>query len=565
MAFIMEYWVLDCIGILIILIGIAYYITRNFKYWKKRGVLEIPPTPFFGNFKECLFLKKSPSYFLKELYERKKDVPYIGFYIFNKPFLLLRDCTVIRHVLTADSNFDNRYSSADPKDRIGYANLFFTRESHLKWKFRIMQFFHNNDVHTYTFDLMPECGKHLDEYLDSLELNGNGQIMDVMDVSTKFTMDVIWSIAFGRGDVNTFQNPDSDYSRHAKTMLENNYRRTWKMLAIFFLPNLTRFLELKVFGKKTSDFMRKIFWETMRDRYNYISEYDEDEYPEPPFIPQIDPHPRYYKRYDLIDILVDIKWNVSGWTYTENFDLGHVEEDDLLAQAASFFLFGFETISTTVAFALYELALQPKIQNTLRNEILEVLKKSNGRVTHSMIQTSLPYLDMVVSETLRMYPPLGFLNYMAKKNYEVPEHNLVIEEGTPVYVSLLGLHYDSKYFRNPNIFDPERFNERNKRNIPEDVYIPFGRGERFCMAEKFGLVQTRLVLLIILSKYKVTRCEKTSIPVKIDPRGPMTVPLNNVLYLKVQKINPLAGCVHNYVQSKKKTKKTKKNKKTKRK
>ncbi|XP_024888695.1 cytochrome P450 6k1-like, partial [Temnothorax curvispinosus] len=523
MALITKYWILDGIIILITLIVIAYnaylYITRNFKYWEKRGVLQIPPTPFFGNFKECLFLKKSPSYFLKELYERKKDVPYIGFYIFNKPFLLLRDRKVIRHVLTADSNFDNRYSSADPKDRIGYANLFFTREDHFKWKDKIMQFFFNDDVQMYAFDLMLKCGKHLDEYLDSLELNGNGQIIDVMDVSTKFTMDVIWSIAFGRDDVNTFQNPDSDYSRHAKTMLENNYRRTWKMLAIFFLPNLTRFLKLKVFGKKTTDFMRKIFWETMLDRYK-----------------------RHYKRYDLIDILVDIKWNDPlKWRYIENFRLGHVEEDDLLAQAASFFLFGFETISTTVAFALYELALQPKIQNTLRNKILQVLKKSKGRVTHTMVW-SFPYLDMVVSETLRMYPPLGFLNYMAKKNYEVPEHNLVIEEGTPVFVSLLGLHYDSNNFRNPNIFDPERFNETNKRNIPEDVYIPFGRGERFCMAEKFGLVQTRLALFKILSKYKVTRCEKTSIPVRIDPRGPMTVPLNNVLYLKVQKINPLGTC-----------------------
>lgn len=112
---------------------------------------------------------------------------------------------------------------------------------------------------------------------------------------------------------------------------------------------------------------------------------------------------------------------------------------------------------------------------------------------------SLPYLDMVVSETLRMYPPLGFLNYMAKKNYEVPEHNLVIEEGTPVYVSLLGLHYDSKYFRNPNIFDPERFNERNKRNIPEDVYIPFGRGERFCMGKKidFNIISISYIKILI--------------------------------------------------------------------
>ncbi|XP_071653716.1 cytochrome P450 6k1-like, partial [Temnothorax longispinosus] len=296
MAFITEYWSLDGTIISTILIIIAYfYMTRNFKYWKKRGVLQIPPTLIFGNFIKCLILKKAPSYFLKELYERAKDEPYIGFYIFNKPFLLLRDRKVIQHVFTADSNFGNRYSSADPKDRIGYANLFFMEDPpQFKWRMNLTRFFLNDHTQKNMFGLMLECGKHLDEYLDSLELDSNGQLIDMMDVSSKFTTDVIWSIAFGL-DVNTFQNPNSDYSRHIKMMLENNEMRTWKMLAMFFLPNLIRSRKRKVFGEETIVFLRKIFWETMTKRLESGE-----------------------KRYDLIDTLVEIKWNVSGSKYIED-------------------------------------------------------------------------------------------------------------------------------------------------------------------------------------------------------------------------------------------------------
>jgi len=60
-----------------------------------------------------------------------------------------------------------------------------------------------------------------------------------------------------------------------------------------------------------------------------------------------------------------------------------------LAQAASFFSAGFETSSTTTAFALYELAMQPEIQNTLRKELLEALEKSNGKITYDMVYIQL--------------------------------------------------------------------------------------------------------------------------------------------------------------------------------
>jgi len=509
MAFITAYWGLDGMIILMSLMIIAYlYMTRKFNYWKKRGILEITPTPFFGNFKECLFLEKAPAYFLKEIYEETKKLPYVGFYVLDKPFLLIRDRELVKNILVKDFGyFSDRYITADPNDRIGYANLFFMRNP--TWKTlrtKLTPFFTSGKMKK-MFDLMLVCVKNLDEHLDSLKLEGNGKTIEVRDLTARFTTDIIGSTAYGL-DVNSFKDPDAEFRKYGRMIFQYDSIRGFEMLAIFFLPHIVRLAKIKIFGKEPTDFLRKVFWETLRQRME-----------------------SGVKRNDLIDILIELKNNNNEHAEDFTFD-----GDDLLAQAAIFFSAGFETSSTTTAFALYELAMQPKLQNILREELLEALKKSNGQISYDMTW-SLPYLDMVVSETLRMYPPLGYLNRMAMQTYKVPEYNLVIEKGTPVYISMLGLHYDPAYFPNPNKFDPERFNKENKCNRPPCVYFPFGEGPHTCIGNRFGLMQIKLTLLKILSKYEVTPCKETLIPMEIDPRGAMTVPLNGVIHLNFRKIS----------------------------
>ncbi|XP_011866377.1 PREDICTED: cytochrome P450 6k1-like [Vollenhovia emeryi] len=510
MALITAYWGLDGILVLMTLMITAYlYMTRKFKYWKKRGILEVTPTPFFGNFKECLFLKKAPAYFLKELYEETKELPYMGFYVLDKPFLLVRDRELVKNILVKDFNcFSDRYNTADPNDRIGYANLFFMKNP--TWKTirtKLTPFFTSGKMKK-MFNLMLECVNNLDEYLDSLNLEGkDGKTIEVRELTAKFATDIIGSTAYGL-DVNSFKNPNAEFRKYGKMIFQYDAFRGFEMLAIFFLPSIVRLIRIKMFGKEPTEFMRKVFWETLTQRMKSGE-----------------------KRNDLVDILLELKNSNDQSLKDFTFD-----GDDLLAQAASFFSAGFETSSTTTAFALYELAIQPQIQNTLRKELLEGLQKSNGKITYDMAW-SLPYLDMVISETLRMYPPLGYVNRMAMQTYKAPEYNLVIEKGTPVYISMLGMHYDPEYFPNPNKFDPERFTEENKRNRPACVYFPFGEGPHACIGNRFGLLQAKLTLLQILSKYEVIPCAKTSIPVEIDPRGAMTVPLNGVIYLNFRKIN----------------------------
>ena len=88
---------------------------------------------------------------------------------------------------------------------------------------------------------------------------------------------------------------------------------------------------------------------------------------------------------------------------------------------------------------------------------------------------------MVVSESLRKYPAVAYMDRISLADYKVPNSDLVIEKGTPIFISIMGLHYDSRYFPNPEKYDPLRFTEEAKSNRPSFAYLPFGGGPRGCI------------------------------------------------------------------------------------
>ena len=175
MAIVTGFWGLD--GMLFMtfaIVGLYMYMTRKFLYWKKRGVEEISPTPFTGNFTDCLLMKKSPGAFVKELYDRAKNLPYIGFYIFDRPFFLARDPELIKNIVVRDFNyFADRYAAASPDDALGNANLFILKNP--AWKVlrsKLTPIFTSGKLKR-MFELMIEVGEDLTTYLDSLDLKGS--------------------------------------------------------------------------------------------------------------------------------------------------------------------------------------------------------------------------------------------------------------------------------------------------------------------------------------------------------------------------------------------------------
>lgn len=88
-----------------------------------------------------------------------------------------------------------------------------------------------------------------------------------------------------------------------------------------------------------------------------------------------------------------------------------------------------------------------------------------------------------LSETLRMYPPVGILLRKCTQPYQIPDTNTVIPKGCQMFVPIYAFHHDPEYFPEPEEFRPERFSEENRKNIPQYAYMPFGHGPRVCIGE----------------------------------------------------------------------------------
>lgn len=151
-----------------------------------------------------------------------------------------------------------------------------------------------------------------------------------------------------------------------------------------------------------------------------------------------------------------------------------------------------------MGFAMYEMVKQPFIQDRLRNDIREALKKTNGKVTYELVMHELPYLQQIINETLRMYPVLALFDRKCEMtdgsdSYSLePYGDFKIPNGMPVMFPAYAMSYDEKFFPNPKLFDPERFSPENKDNIIAGSYFPFGLGPHICIGERFAMMQVKV-------------------------------------------------------------------------
>nr|XP_008200098.2 PREDICTED: probable cytochrome P450 6a23 [Tribolium castaneum] len=274
-------------------------------------------------------------------------------------------------------------------------------------------------------------------------------------------------------------------------------------------PDLARFLKVRAFPKDIGDFFLKV----VKDTVNYREKNN-------------------FTRKDFMQLLIDLKNN--KLVGEEGKSERGLTIEEVAAQSFVFFLAGFETSSTTMTFALYEMAKHQDIQAKVREEIDTVLKKHDGKITYEAIQ-EMKYMGQVIDETLRKYPPVPFLTRQCVKDYKIPNEDVTIEKGTTVIIPVLGIHYDKDIYPDPEKFDPERFTEENKNARHNYSHIPFGEGPRICIGMRFGLMQSKVGLTSLLKKYKFTVNKKTQEPIKFQV-NPFILAAEGEIWLSAEKI-----------------------------
>uniref|UniRef100_G1LCJ9 unspecific monooxygenase n=1 Tax=Ailuropoda melanoleuca TaxID=9646 RepID=G1LCJ9_AILME len=127
------------------------------------------------------------------------------------------------------------------------------------------------------------------------------------------------------------------------------------------------------------------------------------------------------------------------------------------------------------------------------------------------------YMDMVLNESLRLYPIAGRLERMCKKDVEIS--GVFIPKGTLVIVPTFSLHRDLDLWPEPEEFRPERFSKKNKDSINPYIYLPFGTGPRNCLGMRFAIMNMKLALVRVLKNFSFQPCKETQIPLKLSAQG----------------------------------------------
>jgi cytochrome P450 len=159
---------------------------------------------------------------------------------------------------------------------------------------------------------------------------------------------------------------------------------------------------------------------------------------------------------------------------------------------------GHDTTTSTVAFMFYELAHHPEIAERLVAEQRECLRGERPTAAQLM-GGELPQLEMVLEETLRLYPPAWIGPRRSVEPFEFEGHS--VPGGAYVNYSSWASHHLPDVFPEPRRFDPERFSPEARGEIPKGAYIPFGGGSRTCIGMRFGQLEIRTIATLILSRF----------------------------------------------------------------
>ncbi|KAI5128078.1 Cytochrome P450 3A4 [Manis pentadactyla] len=163
---------------------------------------------------------------------------------------------------------------------------------------------------------------------------------------------------------------------------------------------------------------------------------------------------------------------------------------ELVAQSIIFIFAGYESTSSVLSFLMYLLATHPDVQQKLQEEIDATFPDKTLPSYDALVQ--MEYLDMVVNESLRLFPVAGRLEQLCKKDVEIK--GVLIPKGTVVMVPIFVLHQDPELWPEPE-FRPERFSKKNKDSINPYTYLPFGSGPRNCIGMRFALLNMKLAIV----------------------------------------------------------------------
>lgn len=219
--------------------------------------------------------------------------------------------------------------------------------------------------------------------------------------------------------------------------------------------------------------------------------------------------------FDLLDMLMNAEYADTKQK---------IEPKQLLDELMTLLFTGMETTSSALTFVLYLLYGHPDVLEKFYNEI----KFLNGRPPSPEDFKNLPYTNQIISESMRLYPPVWYISRSAIQDDSIED--LKINRGDAIVFSPYIMHRSSKFWEQPDVFNPERFKDRNQNN--NFIYFPFGGGPRTCIGNNFAFMSLTTSLVMIAQKFKLQPVSsgqlKLSPLITLRPKEPLMMGIKKV-------------------------------------
>lgn len=215
---------------------------------------------------------------------------------------------------------------------------------------------------------------------------------------------------------------------------------------------------------------------------------------------------------DLLSVLVN-STDVEG----DGAALGRTQlRDELL----TLFIAGHETTSHALSWTWYLLSHHRDVEERMHRELDRVL--AGRQPTYADLER-LVYTGQVLDEAMRLFPPAYALSRTANRPVEL--RNYTVPAGADMVIWIYHVHRDPSVYPDPGRFDPDRFDPEVVADRPAGAYLPFGAGSRTCVGKHFALMEAKLILALLASRYRVVVDPdyqvRRQLAVTLAPRGPL--------------------------------------------
>lgn len=487
--------------VFILCLVLVYYLytARKHSLFKRYGIPAIKPVPFIGGFP---YLAKK-GLMQSEYTATMEYGKVVGFFLGNLPTIFLTDPDIIREI------FVKRFTTFPNRSKAAHITTFWQQTILQTTNYNNWRFLRSTLTPAFTSGKLRKMDKivtnTVDKTIDQLKdriVESEG-VIDMVLVFQGITLDVICQSGMGVR-LDTGRQTDKELQKQISKLLGFTLEKNPYLLMLFFIPDIKKVMELfdmDFNDTKALSYIKKSIDEIIKER-------KEDKNSE--------------EIQDLLQLMINT--NVEHVKITENEpNLDNEEmkdaekphrgmtDDEIAANAITFLFAGYDTTSTAMIFTAYFLATEQEYQEKIANEISQKIGDSDP--DYDNIQ-GLVYLDMFVSESMRLYPPVTRIN--RNNDYDWTIGKYTFPGGISITTPVFTLHRLAEFWPEPETFNPERFSAENKANIVPYTYLPFGAGPRNCIGMRFANMEVKMTMVKLLQNFRIKPSRDLNIPPKLE-------------------------------------------------